>query len=161
MTTLARQFAVVFFLGFVAFVVALGLGGMAGELLSLNVYLYSLRFAGLTFMAGGLALWIAKRRYEGGKPAINPLIVMLVVLGLAAVLIGLVYWPVAAALQPAGLAATGVALAIGFLTMLISPAGAKPLTAKWPEGGLGDPYAPVADHHAEPATSESADQHAH
>jgi hypothetical protein len=161
-TTLAKQFAVVFFIGFVAVVAALGLGGMAGSLFSSNVYLYAIRTAGLAFMLGGLALWIAKRRDEGGKPALTPLIAMIVVLGLAAAVIGLIDpQSIAGYLEPAAVGATATALGIGTIAMLISPAGAKPLTVSWPEGGAGDPYAPAVEHHAEPAHDEAAQTHAH
>lgn len=162
MTALARQFALIFFIGFIAFVVAMGFGGMAGDLFSTNAALYSLRSLGITFMAGGLALWIAKRREEGGKPGISMLLVMLVLLALAASTTGaLLGWPVTSYLQPPALGAALSALVVGFAASLLSPAGAKPLTVSWPEGGAGDPYAATTTHHADESHGDAGHSEAH
>jgi hypothetical protein len=161
-TTLAKQFALIFFIGFIAFIVAMLFGGMAGDLFSKNAGLYSLRSLGLTFMAGGLAMWIANRRDEGGKPGISPLLVMLVLLGLGASVVGaLMGYPTTTYLQPPALAAAVSALVVGFIASLLSPAGAKPLTVSWPEGGPGDPYASTTTHHAEDTHAEVDDHEAH
>lgn len=166
MTTLAKQFAVVFFLGFIILAMALGLGSMTGQVLSANANLVGLRYLGGGLMASGLALWIAKRRAEGGKPGLNPLIGMLVILGSAVLVLGAIF-PTSTIdlLGPAGLGASASALVVGFLAMLISPApGAKPLTARWPEGGeeAQDAHAPAPElHHDVPTIGEVSDEHAH
>jgi len=162
----SKTVAVVFFLGFVAFVAALGLGGMAGQFQNTNnYYLFAMRTAGIAFMLGGLALWIAKRRDEGGKPGLTPLIAMVVVLGLVAALIGLTdVRSLAFYLENAAVIATSAALVIGVIAMIFTPAGGKPLTAQWPEGGLGDPYAPAhtpEPSHDEVADTQAAQTHAH
>jgi hypothetical protein len=157
--TLAKQFAVVFFLGFIIFVTALGLGGMADGPLSTNVNLVSLRYLGLGMMAGGLALWIAKRRGEGGKTGLNVLIGWLVVLSTVALLIGALWANALAELVgPIGIGAAVSALIIGFLAMIIMPAGPQPLVAQWPEGG--EPAA-HDDHPDTASVGDAGTEHAH
>jgi hypothetical protein len=161
--TLAKQFAVVFFLGFIIFVAALGLGGMADGPLSANVNLVGLRYLGVGMMAGGLALWIAKRRGEGGKTGLNTLIGWLVILSIVALLAGAI-WAQALAVMvgPIGVGAAVAALIIGFIATLIMPAGPKPLVAHWPEGGEPVPAGHEAEGHDEPASSHDAGaEHAH
>jgi hypothetical protein len=163
--TLAKQFAVVFFLGFIVFVVALGLGGMASkvpsEILSANTHLLGLRYLGIGLMAGGLALWIAKRRSEGGKEGLNTLIGWLVVLGSAALIAGVIWADALAELiGPIGIGFTVSALVVGFLATLLAPAGPMPLSAQWPEGGEPVPAATDIHDHAANA-GEAGGEHAH
>lgn len=165
MTTLAKLFAVVFFIGFIVFVAALGLGSMAGNALIDHPSLLGLRYLGITFMAGGLALWIAKRRGEGGKVGLTTLIGMLVILGLFFGVIGAIWAESLSAI--AGLAGVGfaaAALVIGFLAMLIAPAGPRPLTARWPEGGEAPqlPHVPAAEHdHDSPPVGDISGEAGH
>jgi hypothetical protein len=161
--TLAKQFAVVFFLGFIIFVAALGLGGMADAPLSANVNLVALRYLGLGMMAGGLALWIAKRRGEGGKAGLNTLIGWLVVLSIVALIAGALWADALAVLiGPIGVGAAVSALIIGFLAMIIMPAGPKPLVAQWPEGGEPAAAHEAADaHHDTASVVDAGTEHAH
>src|SRR5688572_12674152 len=129
---------------------------MADGPLSTNVNLIALRYLGLGMMAGGLALWIAKRRGECGKTGLNTLIGWLVVMSVVALIAGAIWADALAILVgPIGVGAAVAALIIGFLAMVIMPAGPQPLVAQWPEGGE-----PTTDHEAESAGEPGA-EHTH
>ena len=79
MRGVAKQFAMVFFVGFIALAVALAYSNVtAGVLLDGQPFLVALRSFGLGVMAAGMVLWIALRRDEGGKPEINLLLGLMV-----------------------------------------------------------------------------------
>jgi hypothetical protein len=148
--TVSKQFASVFFAGFIALAVALGFGGMSGNLLSDHPFLVALRYLGLGLMAAGMTLWILTRRDEAGKPALNALFGMLLIVGAAFLVIGLIYPDTAGEIiSPAGLGFMVGALAIGVLSMILAPAYPKPLTVIWPEGGEKhpDPHIPAQETH--------------
>lgn len=152
MRSVAKQFAVVFFVGFIALVAALAYSSMmTGKLLDDQPFLAALRSFGFGWMAAGMVLWVALRRDEGGKPEINPLLGLMIGLGCAILLVVLFvsFYPVAAYLIGGGLGLTLAALAIGILAMVFSPAYPKPITVRWPEGGEAqtNPHVPAVDLH--------------
>jgi predicted flap endonuclease-1-like 5' DNA nuclease len=144
--TWAKQHSLVFFAGFSVFVVALAYGVLAGSILNMRPLPFLLRGIGLGLMAGGLALWAADSRYEGGRPELNPLLGAMVAVGVLTLLIaafftrqqplGVLVW--------AGVAINVFALLIGGIIMLVNPAHEKPVTVSWPEGG--EPPAPEPHH---------------
>ncbi len=150
MITFSKQFASIFFIGFIALAAAISLGGMAGNTFADNPYLMALRYLGAGFMACGMVLWIVARRTEAGRPGLNALLGMLVVGSLLALLLGQIFAPGLAYLAgPIGLGFALSALAVGVLSMIIAPAYPRPLTASWPEGGLAhpDPHIPAEELH--------------
>jgi hypothetical protein len=133
----SKQYAGVFFLGFLGMTAALLFGGMSGHVLNSSPVLVALRYLSGGLMIAGFTMWIVYLRQEAGKPGPNALLVLLVVFGIAALLVNLIY-PVsgiAEALQLGGLAAILVALAIGAGSMLVAPAYPTLPTMRWPEGG--------------------------
>lgn len=152
MRGVAKQFAVVFFAGFIALTAALAYSSMtAGSLLDDQPFFVALRAFGLGWMATGMVLWIVLRRDEGGKPEINPLLGMMIGVGCASLLAALFFpfTPVAVYLVWGGLGLTGAALAMGVLAMLFNPAYPRPITVRWPEGveGQANPHIPAVDPH--------------
>jgi hypothetical protein len=134
---LSRQYAVVFFVGFLALIFALAFGSLAGEIFSSNPTLVSVRFLSAGLMFSGLTLWICHLRDEAGKPGLNMFLTLIVATGvlLSAVRLGFQDNLSLEFLNWGGLALAGTALIIGFLSMVVSPAMPKPLTTHWPEGG--------------------------
>src|SRR5574341_2664560 len=84
-----RQFASVFFIGFLALALALAFGSISGHFLDLHPSLVALRYFGLGWMAAGMALWIALRRHEAGKPGVNLLLLFLVGASMTVSVVGL------------------------------------------------------------------------
>jgi hypothetical protein len=152
MRGVAKQFAVVFFAGFMALALALACSSIvSGELMDSRPFLVALRAFGLGWMATGMVLWIALRREEGGKPEINLplyllsgsgslLLLLALVMPLSAIMLYLVW---------AGVGLTLAALLIGAASMIFAPAYPKPITVRWPEGGeiQAAPPVPAADTH--------------
>ena len=133
----SKRFGLVFFLGFLLFIAALGYGRLNGSMFSPNPLLVAMRFMGIDLMASGLALWITSLRAEAGKPGLNTLIGLMVVGGLILSFVHILL-PSTSWTQFfgwSGAALTVMALMIGVLAMIVSPAYAKPLTTRWPEGG--------------------------
>jgi len=148
--TVAKQFASVFFIGFMALAMALGYGGMSGDLLNSHPFLTALRYFGLGLMAVGMTLWIVSRRDEAGKPGLNALLGMLSLGGTALLVLALVFSDSLGRMGGiAGLGFTVAALAIGTLAMILAPAYPRPLTVSWPEGGEKhpDPHIPAQETH--------------
>lgn len=151
LNTIAKQFSVVAFLGLAALTFSLGYGALIGDILSSNEFVTSLRYAGIGFMFGGLALWIATRRMEAERPGLNPLFISLVVVGCLALIVGVIfaYFPFAFGFWVGGLVTTAVALLVFVLVTIVNPAFAEPVTKVWPEGG--EPVASSATHEDEHA----------
>jgi len=133
----SQRYALFVFFGFLALAVALGYGSMADGLMSPNPLLVALRLFGVGLMASGLALWIALLRDEAGKPGLNPLLGMMALGGVVLLLIRLLVpgsgW--SELLSWGGLGMAIGSLIIGAVSMIVSPAYPRPLTARWPEGG--------------------------
>ncbi len=136
MIALARQFALFFYVGFIAVFAALAYSLMTtGDLFAAHPFLAALRAFGLGVMAAGMVLWIALRRSQGGKTALNPLFGFLLFAGGVLLALGLLF-PFSGLSQPAslgGLAFMGAGLLIGLLVMLFSPALPEPAAKRWPE----------------------------
>lgn len=152
MRGVAKQFAVVFFVGFIALALALAYSSMTtGALLDSQLFLVALRSFGLGWMAAGMSLWVALRRDEGGKPEINLPMYLMIGVGCAALLVTLFlpFSSVASYLIWGGLGLTLGALVIGVLAMIFNPAYPKPITVRWPEGGEAqtNPHVPAVDLH--------------
>jgi hypothetical protein len=148
----AKQFALVFFVGLIALAMALAYSSITtGSLLGNNPLLAALRAFGVGFMANGLVLWIALRREEGGKPELNPLLGLLILIGSILLALGVLFPAsfLSAPLSLSGLGMSLAALAIGTLAMLIAPAYPRPVTTRWPEGGEEhpNPHIPAVDLH--------------
>jgi len=158
--------AVVFFIGFTAFVVALGFGATSGAIWDLSPMLVNLRSLGVGFMLAGLVLWIMQTRAAAGKPELNPFFGFLAVVGIAAVLVSVLFpgSGLSPVLNLAGMGAAAVALIIGLLVMAVNPAYPEPLSTVWPGGPAKYPgpdakafnEAPPDAHHAAHATPEPA-----
>ncbi len=152
MKTLARQYGLVFFIGFILFVVALALGAPSGALWSPVSWLAAIRWAGITLMLTGFTLWVVFRRDEAGKPELNPLFYFFAVVAMLMALIGVLFHGVAlgAVLASWSMAAAGAGVAVALIMTLVNPAFSNPVTQKWPEGGEPEP-APAhhEDHHDE------------
>lgn len=148
----AKQFALVFFVGLIALAMALAYSSMTtGSLLASNPLLAALRAFGVGFMANGLVLWIALRRDEAGKPELNPLLGLLILIGSILLAVGVLF-PASFLSTPFSLSGLGLSLAalvFGFLAMLIAPAYPRPVTTRWPEGGEEhpNPHIPAVDLH--------------
>lgn len=163
MKTLARQYGLVFFIGFILLVVALALAAPSGLLWSPVSWLAAMRWAGLTLMLTGFTLWVAFRRDEAGKPELNPLFYFFAVVAMLMALVGLLVHGVAigSILAIWSVAVAGAGVMVALILTLVNPAFVNPVTQTWPEGGEPEP-APAhhEDHHeaadtlAEP-TSES------
>jgi hypothetical protein len=138
-STWAKQFALVFFVGFVGLALALGYSLMGtGALLSTDPFLITLRNAGLSFMAAGMALWVFTRREETGKKVLAPLFTLLTVGGCLLSILSLIFPPsgsLGTTPSVGGLVLNIAAMVIGVLAMIIDPAYPEPLTISWPEGG--------------------------
>lgn len=143
MSTWAKQFALVFFVGFVGLALALGYSLIGtGALLSTNPFLITLRNAGLSFMAAGMALWVFTRREETGKKVLAPLFTLLTLGGCLLSVLSLIFPPaggLGTVPSTGGLGLNTAAMVIGILAMIIDPAYPKPLTISWPEGGEPGP----------------------
>lgn len=162
MKGVAEQFAVIFFVGFIALGAALAYSSMTtGTLLDSQPFLAALRAFGLGWMAAGMALWVLLRRDEGGKPQINPPLGLMIGLGCAALTVALFlsFSQVAAYLLGGGVGLTLGALVIGVLAMIFNPAYPKPITVRWPEGGeaQSDSHKTAADVHLPSDTPEPDD----
>ncbi|GAB4470188.1 MAG: hypothetical protein Kow00124_06110 [Anaerolineae bacterium] len=151
MRQLAKQFAAVFFLGFIALAFAFGYGAITGTILSDQPFPVALRAFGIGLMAAGMSLWVAIRRDEAGKPELNPLFYFTAVSGMLLLLAALLFYnqPFMPLLAQAGVIVALAGLVIALLVMIIAPAFPKPVTVTWPEGG--EPQPPVHEHHSEPA----------
>lgn len=138
-----------FFVGFFVLVAALGFGSIGGQLLSTNPSLAALRTLGSGMMLAGLAMWIALLRDEAGQPGLSTMFALLVIAGLLVLLVNVIipYSTFSAALGWGGVGATGAALVLGVLAMLISPAYPTRPTSHWPEGGDQDPTHPTTEQH--------------
>jgi len=153
MRGVAKQFAIVFFVGFFALAAALAYGMMTASLLSDKSFLVSLRSFGIGWMAAGMALWVILRREEGGRAEISLPLGLMVISG--SVLLAFVAFvplgAIAVYLIWVGLGLNLVALAIGVLAMLFAPAYPKPITVRWPEGGeeATAVHIPVSESHPE------------
>ncbi len=136
MKALARQFALFFYVGFIALFAALAYSLMTtGDLFADHPFLAALRALGLGVMAAGMVLWIAFRRSEAGKGALNPLFGFLLFAG-AVLLVLALFFPFSGLSQPAGLGGLAfmlVALLIGLLVMVFDPALPEPAAKRWPE----------------------------
>lgn len=135
MRGVAKQFAAVFFVGFIALAAALAYGSMTtGALLGDQPFLAALRSFGLGWMAAGMVLWVALRRDEAGRAELNPPLGLMVGLGCAVLLATLFipFSPIAAYLIWGGLGLTLGALLIGVLAMIFNPAYPTPITVRWP-----------------------------
>lgn len=132
----ARQFAVFFYIGFIALLAALANSLVTdGILFAAHSFVAALRAFGVGFIAAGMALWVALRRDEAGKGGLNPLFGFLISVGAVLLIIGLLF-PHSALGPPASLVGLGfmlAALAIGLLAMLIAPARPAPAAKRWPE----------------------------
>ncbi len=139
MRAIARLFAVVFFLGFIAMAAALAYGAMAGQLWYDHPFLSALRYFGIGLMAAGMTLWIVERRAEAGREGLNPLLWLLIVGAVIALVIPLIFANAlgtsADLIGVIGVAFAAAALVIGLIAQLLSPAYPKGLTTRWPEGG--------------------------
>lgn len=154
MKTWAKQFALVFFTGLIALAAALGYGAMIGDLLNSHPFLVALRFFGLSYMAGGLVLWIALRRDEAGKPGLNPFLGLLSGVGGILALVGMVFpfSDVSYLLGLGGLGLAASALLIGFLAMVFAPAYPRPIEKRWEveAPASAESHQPVDEHVSEP-----------
>lgn len=137
MKQLAKQFALIFFLGFFALSFALGYGAISGELLDSRPLLFALRAFGVAFVAAGMTLWVATRRDEAGKPELNPLFHFLAGAAMLAVLIAVLIntQEVSTLIAQAGVIMALVGLALAILVTILMPAFPQPVTSSWPEGG--------------------------
>ncbi len=145
MRVFAKQFSIIFFVGFAALLVALGYGSLSGNIFSENTLLVALRYFGLGFMAAGMVLWISLRRDEAGKPGLNPLFTLLLIGGCLFLLLGVLF-PESSVSRMSSLLGLGFmlsALLIGVLVMLLLPAYPHPVAVKWPEASdlAPDPHA--------------------
>lgn len=138
MTTLARQFGLVFFIGFFSLAVSLAYSVIsAGVLFADHPLISALRALGLGMIAAGFTLWIVLRRNEAGREGMNSLFGFLLVGGVLFLLLGALF-PSSGISRPAqiaGLAFMLSALGIGLLVTLIAPAYPRPIARRWPEGG--------------------------
>ena len=130
-------FPLVFFVGFFALATALGMGSVSGQILSSDPFLSALRSFGGGLMIGGFAMWIALLRDEAGQPGLSPLFALLLVAGMLLLAFNVIYPynALTVALGWGGQAASAVALVLGLLAMMISPAYPTKPTSHWPEGG--------------------------
>jgi len=154
--TIANQYSVVSFLGLAALSLSLGYGAITGDLLSPNAFITALRVLGFSFMLGGLAMWLAVRRAEAGKPGLNPLLVSTVLIGLLASVVSLflAYTDLGPAFWWGGFIVNVLAVVIALFIVIIDPAFEKPVTKVWPEGGepqLAHAHAGAAHAHAHEA----------
>ncbi len=151
MRQLAKQFAAVFFLGFIALAFALGYGAISGTILSDQPFPAALRALGVGLMAAGMTLWVAIRRDEAGKPELNPLLYFTAASGALLLIAALLFYNQSfmPLLAQAGVIVTLVGLAIALLVMIIAPAFPRPVTVTWPEGG--EPQPAMHEHHGEHA----------
>lgn len=163
MKTWAQQYGLVFFLGFVGMVAALGYSMMGtGRLWDPNATLAALRLAGVGFMAAGLAMFTALRREEAGKTGLNTLFGFLIVGGIFLLLLGLVFSRsgLSQSAGLAGLAFTLAALLVALLSQLFVPGHPEPLAKKWPATTVLTRFALQDDDHhpgAETGASEPDD----
>lgn len=161
MKQLARQFGVIFFLGFFALSVSFGYSVIStGTILGGHPLLAALRALGLGIMAAGLVLWIVLLRSETGKTGLNTLFGFLIAAGLILLALGALF-PMSGLSHPASLAGLGFtlgALVIGLIVTLVWPAYPTPVTKRWPEGGELHPAAHgrTEHDHAEAAAHEPA-----
>ena len=135
MKAISKRFALVFFLGFVALITALGYSRISeGDLISYHPWLRALRAFGVGYMAAGMVLWIALRREEGGHPTLNPLFALLLAIGCLLLLIGVVFpnSDLVPTLTWSGMSLNVIALLIGIIAVLSAPAYPHPLNVTWP-----------------------------
>lgn len=153
MSTWAKQFALVFFVGFVGLALALGYSLMGtGALISTNPFLIILRNAGLSFMAAGMALWVFTRREAAGKKVLAPLFTLLTLGGCLLSVLSVIFPPaggLGTTPSVGGLGLNIAAMVIGVLAMIIDPAYPEPLTISWPEGGEPEPAKHDHEDHVE------------
>lgn len=156
MAAWVKQYAVIFFLGFSAFLIALGFGSLGGSFWSNNIFLVILRNSGIAFMLGGLVLWAMYNRLRAGKSEINPIFGFMVAIGCLSGVVALLF-PTIAFSWLLGLVALGVnagALIIVVFLMILSPAYPEPLAVAWPGGPARYPGPDAAK-----ALQESAHEH--
>ncbi len=160
MSTWAKQFALVFLVGFIGLALALGYSLMGtGALLGENPFLIVLRNAGLSFMAAGMALWVFTRREAAGKKGLAPLFTLLTLGGCLLSLLSVIFPPsgsLSTTPSVGGLGLNLAAMVLGILAMIIDPAYPKPLTVSWPEGG--EPVPTINNHGEESETEKAAVQ---
>jgi hypothetical protein len=146
----AKQFALIFFLGFIALAAALGYGSATGHLLSGHPFVAALRFFGLGFMAAGLVLWIALRRDQAGRPGLNTFLGLMIGVGSLLLLVGLLFplSDLSVLLGPSGLAFNLAALLVGFLAVLFAPAYPRPVVKRWEEAPPVEAEVHTNDTHA-------------
>lgn len=137
MAAWARQFGLVFFMGFFSLAASLAYSLIsAGILFADHPLIGALRSFGLGMIAAGFTLWIALRRHEAGKSSLNPLFAFLLASGALFLLLGLLF-PASGMsrfTQMVGLSFILIALGIGLLATLIAPAYPRPIARRWPEG---------------------------
>jgi hypothetical protein len=149
MTTYRRYFPLIFIMGATATLLAVGLSLVtAGTFFSSHRLLVVLRGFGLGYMAAGCGIWITACRECAGKPGLNPLLDLSLLIG-SALLLGNLFTfrsNLAHTLTLTGLLLNGGALIVGLLAMLIAPAYPCPLAMSWPEGGdCRDPHVPATE----------------
>ena len=135
MKTWAQQYGLVFFLGLIGMAAALGYSMMGtGTLWDANSTLSALRWAGMGFMAAGLAMFTALRREEAGKTGLNTLFGFLIIGGIFLLLLGLVFSKsgLSRSAGQAGLAFTLAALVVAVLSQVFVPGHSEPLAKTWP-----------------------------
>ena len=135
------NFALAFLVGFFVAAAAIGIGSISGQIFSSDPFLTALRSLGGGLMIAAFAMWIALLRDQASKPGLGPLFLLLVVAGALVLLIDVIdpFTTLSAALGWGGLGAVTAALAVGVVSMWISPAYPTNPTAHWPEGGEQDP----------------------
>jgi hypothetical protein len=138
-----------FFVGFFIVSVALAIGSINGQILSTEPSMSALRSLGTGMMIAGLAMWIALLRDEAGQSGLNPLFALFVISGLAILLFNAISpnTSLRTSLEWGGMGSTAVALVLGLLANLISPAYPSAPTARWPEGGEPEQTGSEASHH--------------
>ncbi len=137
MAAWARQFGLVFFIGFFSLATSLAYSVIsAGVLFADHPLIAALRSFGLGMMAAGFTLWIALRRHEAGKGGLNPLFGFLLAGGTLFLLLGILFpaGGMSRFAQIVGLSFIFAALGIGLLATLIAPAYPRPIARRWPEG---------------------------
>jgi hypothetical protein len=149
MRTARRTFSLVFITGATATLLAVGLSLITtGTFFSTHRFLVALRGLGIGYMAAGCGLWITACRECAGKPDLNPLLDLSLLIGSALLLGSLFVFRsnLSHAIGLTGLLINGGALVVGALAMLIAPAYPFPLATSWPEGGdCCDPHAPATE----------------
>lgn len=152
MTSLQRTFPVVFILGVTALAASIAFSQIdTGVLFGMHPFVVALRAFGVGYMAAGAALWVCMCRCAGGRPGLQPLFMLLLLLGSGMLALS-VLMPmsiIAPTLNWAGIAFNGSALLIGLIATLIDPAYPAHLATTWPDGGTAhpDPHVPAIDLH--------------